>query len=81
MNDPTAHGTAKEPLVDEQTGELHWYYTGAQCTHGSALRDRHKSIGRATWRAEGFVSLDAAGDGTVETVALATPAWHGDAGR
>eukprot|EP01046_Picozoa_sp_COSAG06_P025188 COSAG06_NODE_2102_length_7592_cov_14.509676_4_plen_118_part_00 len=53
---------AKEPLVNRETGETHWYYTGATCTHGSALQDRHKCIGRATWRNEGFISLDIGGD-------------------
>ena len=55
-------------------GQTHWYYTGAACTHGSALRDRHKSIGRATWRTEGFISLDAAKEqGMIETVLLSLP--------
>ena len=54
--------------------QTHWYYTGATCTHGSALRDRHKSIGRATWRTEGFISLDAAEEqGLIETVLLSLP--------
>lgn len=65
-------GTAKEPVVvGDQT---HWYYTGATCTHGSALPDRHKSIGRASWRTEGFVSLDTVEQqGVVETVLLRLP--------
>jgi len=25
---------------------------------GAALEDRHKALGRATWRLDGFVSLD-----------------------
>jgi hypothetical protein len=38
------------------------------------LHDRHKSIGRATWRTEGFISLDAAEEqGVIETVLLSLP--------
>ena len=71
-------GTAKEPVVDGTTGELHWYYTGATCTHGSALRDRKKCIGRATWRPNGFVSLDAVDETAgFETVALQVPSGAG----
>ena len=72
-------GTAKEPIMDDATGELHWYYTGATCTHGSALRDRHKCIGRATWRSDGFISLDAAEatEAAFETVGLKLPSDAG----
>ena len=67
-------GTAKEPVVDEEAGETHWYYTGATCTHGSNLPDRHKCIGRATWRNEGFFSLDAGeAEAVVETAVLQLP--------
>ncbi|MDE0300752.1 MAG: hypothetical protein OXN17_19105 [Candidatus Poribacteria bacterium] len=62
--------TAKEPLVEDD--EIHWYYTGSTQTHGKLLKDKVMSIGRASWRLDGFVSLDAA-DGVVETVPLQMP--------
>ncbi len=65
-------GTATQPIIDDE--EIHWYYTGAQHTHGLALKDRYKAIGRATWRLDGFVSLDAdVSGGVVETVPLRIP--------
>ena len=65
-------GTATRPIVEGD--EIHWYYTGARHTHGRPLRERVKAIGRATWRLDGFVSLDAgAAEGTVETVPLRVP--------
>ena len=64
--------TAKEPLVKDNG--MHWYYTGSTETHGGLLKDKVMSIGRASWRLDGFVSLDAdANGGTVETVPLRIP--------
>ena len=62
--------TAKEPLVEDDG--IHWYYTGSTQTHGKLLKDKVMSIGRASWRLDGFVSLDA-DDGVVETVLLRLP--------
>ena len=62
--------TAKEPLVEDDG--IHWYYTGSTQTHGELLKDKVMSIGRASWRLDGFVSLDA-DDGVVETVPLRLP--------
>ncbi len=65
-------GTATQPII--ATDEIHWYYTGARHTHGLALKERYKAIGRVTWRLDGFASLDAnLDDGVVETVPLYIP--------
>ena len=66
-------GTATQPIID--TNGIHWYYTGAQHTHGLDLKDRYKAIGRVTWRLDGFVSLDA-DKGVVETVPLYIPSGN-----
>jgi len=51
--------------------EMWVYYTAMTTTHGGALPAKRMSIGRASWRLDGFVSLDAgASGGVVETVAL-----------
>ena len=50
-------------------GEEWMYYTGITTTHGGYLPDKEIVIARAAWRRDGFVSLDADGDGgTVTTV-------------
>ncbi len=65
-------GTSTEPIVTEDA--IHWYYTGAKHTHGAPMKERCKSIGRATWRLDGFVSLDAdESGGVVETIPLRIP--------
>ena len=65
-------GTAIEPIITDD--EIHWYYTGTEHTHGAQMKDRHKAIGLAKWRLDGFVSLDAdAEGGVVETVPLQIP--------
>ena len=65
-------GTAIEPIITED--EIHWYYTGTVHTHGAQMKDRHKEIGLAKWRLDGFVSLDAdAESGVIETVPLRIP--------
>ena len=62
-------GTATQPIITDD--EIHWYYTGTEHTHGAAMKDRHKAIGLAKWRLDGFVSLDAdAESGVIETVPL-----------
>ena len=63
-------GTATQPIIDTQG--IHWYYTGAQHTHGLDLKDRYKALGRVTWRLDGFASLDA-DKGIVETIPLHIP--------
>lgn len=57
-------------------GDKTWvYYTGLTTTHGGPMPPKRISIGRAEWRRHGFVSLDAAGQGRVETkpVQLSAP--------
>ena len=62
-------GTATRPIIEGDN--IHWYYTGASHTHGRPLRERHKAIGRATWRLDGFASLDAGDEeGVVDTTPL-----------
>ena len=65
-------GTAIEPIITDD--EIYWYYTGTEHTHGAMMKDRHKAIGLAKWRLDGFVSLDTdAEGGVVETVPLRIP--------
>ncbi len=65
-------GTAKEPII--QGDEIHWYYTGCEHTHGEPDMERRvKRLGRATWRRDRFVALNAAGEGMVETKRLRPP--------
>ena len=57
-------------------GDKTWvFYTGLTTTHGGPMPPKRLSIGRAEWRRHGFVSLDAAGRGRVETqpLRLGTP--------
>ena len=52
-------------------GDETWvYYTAMTTTHGGPMPPKRLSIGRAAWRRHGFVSLDAAGRGRVETKPL-----------
>ncbi len=52
--------------------EMWVYYTAVTTGHGGALPQKRMSIGRASWRLDGFVSLDAgAAGGTIETKPLA----------
>lgn len=67
-------------------GDETWvYYTGLTTGHGGAMPAKRLSIGRAEWRRHGFVSMDAAGQGRVETkpLRLAAPSLivNGDASR
>ncbi len=62
-------GMANTPVI---VGDEVWvYYTAITTGHGGALPAKRITIGRAAWRLDGFVSLDAAdGEGVVETVPL-----------
>ncbi|MCX6910143.1 MAG: hypothetical protein NTY01_19160 [Verrucomicrobia bacterium] len=52
-------------------GDETWvYYTAMTTTHGGPMPPKRLSIGRAAWRRHGFVSLDAAEHGRVETKPL-----------
>lgn len=52
-------------------GDQTWvYYTAMTTTHGAPIPPKRMSIGRAEWRRHGFVSLDAEGQGQVETKPL-----------
>ena len=63
---------ASEPLIEKD--KIHWYYTGSKTTHGKRMDEKLMSIGRATWRLDGFVSLDTDSEGgVVETVPLRLP--------
>lgn len=53
------------PLITND--EVWIYYTGINTTHGGAMPPKKCVIGRASWRRDGFVSLDSGGDGIVET--------------
>ena len=66
---------ATEPVIFQD--ELWVYYTAINTTHGGRLADKVASIGRASWRLDGFVSLDAgSAGGMVETVPLRSPGGH-----
>lgn len=52
-------------------GDETWvYYTALTTTHGGPIPPKRLTIGRAAWRRHGFVSLDAAERGRVETKPL-----------
>ena len=60
---------AREPVFC--SNEMWVYYTAINTTHGDLIENKHITIGRASWRVDGFVSLDAGPlGGTVETVSL-----------
>ena len=61
--------SADRPVVH---GDEVWhYYTAVNTMHGGPMPPKTISIGRATWRLDGFVSLDAGHlGGVIETVAL-----------
>ena len=60
---------ATEPVICED--EVWVYYTAINTTHGGLLADKLITIGRASWRLDGFVSLDAgSAGGMVETVPI-----------
>jgi hypothetical protein len=62
-------GVANPPVI---YGDEIWvYYTAINTTHGAPLPPKRITIGRASWRLDGFVSLDAGREGgVVETVLL-----------
>jgi hypothetical protein len=52
-------------------GDETWvYYTGLTTSHGAPIPPKRSTIGRAEWRRHGFASLDAIGNGRVETKTL-----------
>jgi hypothetical protein len=62
-------GLATQPV---NAGEKTWiYYTAVSSTHGAPIPPKEITIGRAEWRRDGFVSLDAEpSGGLVETKLL-----------
>ncbi len=60
-------GVCNGPVI---VGDEMWmYYSAMTTTHGGVLPDKVKSIGRAAWRIDGMVSLQAKDrEGTFETV-------------
>ncbi|MBN2295565.1 MAG: hypothetical protein JXM70_24255 [Pirellulales bacterium] len=62
INTPVVHGD-----------EIWVYYTAITTGHGGKMPEKRITIGRAAWRLDGFVSLDAGEmPGTLETVPLET---------
>ena len=62
-------GVSNIPVIN---GDQMWlYYTAMTTTHGGSLPEKRMSIGRAAWRLDGMVSLDAGCEEAVlETVPL-----------
>ncbi len=62
-------GVSNGPVI---VGDEMWaYYTAITTPHGGYIPEKQITIGRAAWRLDGLVSLDADGpDGQVETVLL-----------
>ena len=59
--------SADRPVITND--EVWHYYTGVNTTHGGSMPPKRLGIGRAAWRLDGFVSLDAGTfGGVVETV-------------
>ncbi|MDP6775445.1 MAG: hypothetical protein QGI83_01635 [Candidatus Latescibacteria bacterium] len=77
-------GVANQPVA---VGDEVWiYYTAITTTHGGYVPRKRVTIGRASWRLDGWVSLNAGPDGgTVETTDLQTSGGNlqvnADAGR
>ena len=64
-------GTANMPVT---VGDELWlYYTAINTTHGGYTPKKKVTIARAVWPLDRFVSLDAEGDGIVETRSFAPP--------
>jgi len=62
-------GVTNTPVIRDE--EIWIYYTAITTGHGGAMPEKRITIGRAAWRLDGFVSLDAGDEeGVVETVAL-----------
>ena len=52
-------------------GDKTWiYYTALTTTHGAPVPPKRIAIGRAEWRLHGFASLDAEGEGEIQTKLL-----------
>lgn len=62
-------GVSNPPVIYDD--EIWVYYTAINTGHGATLPPKRITIGRASWRLDGFVSLDAEHEGgVVETVPL-----------
>jgi hypothetical protein len=62
-------GVANTPVIRDD--EIWLYYTAITTGHGGAIPEKRITIGRAAWRLDGMVSLDAGDqEGCVETVPL-----------
>jgi len=62
-------GMANTPVLVDN--EIWLYYTAVTTTHGGAMPEKRITLGRAAWRMDGFVSIDAAEKGgMLETVLL-----------
>ncbi|MPY87451.1 MAG: hypothetical protein GEU99_05980 [Luteitalea sp.] len=60
---------ASSPVI--YNDEIWVYYTAINTTHGGPMPPKRITIGRAAWRLDGFVSLDAGSTGgVIETVPL-----------
>lgn len=70
----TILGVSNSALTTEDESMM--YYTAMTTSHGGALPEKQFSVGRATWRRHGWVSLAAKGKGSFTTVplTLAAPA-------
>jgi hypothetical protein len=68
-------GVCNPPVIYKD--EIWVYYSAINTTHGGALPPKRITIGRASWRLDGFVSLDGEPTGgVVETVPLVVPIGH-----
>ncbi|MEA1950955.1 MAG: hypothetical protein U9N87_06190, partial [Planctomycetota bacterium] len=62
-------GQVNTPVIHND--EIWVYYTAITTEHGGKMPEKRITIGLATWRLDGFVSLDAGNEpGTLETVPL-----------
>ena len=63
-------GVSNIPVIRDD--RMWFYYTAMTTTHGGALPEKKMSVGRASWRLDGMVSLEAGEEEAVlETVPLA----------
>ena len=68
-------GVSNIPVFHDD--EMWVYYTAMTTTHGGAMPEKRMSIGRASWRLDGMVSLDASTDGGfLETVTFVSEGRH-----
>jgi hypothetical protein len=62
-------GVSNTPVIRD--GQMWLYYTGINTTHGGALPEKRLVIGRAAWRLDGLVAMEAGlAEGQIETVPL-----------